>query len=165
MSVQFQTMTFWLLITLFLVISPPDEPGVDWMPFADALAVGAMEGKPVMVYVHAPWCGPCHKLDKEVFADSTIQHYLESTFITTKLNFDTRDDRIEVGDKVLSSQDWVFQLGAETVPTMVFLDTDGRIITRLGTYLPAQEFQLVLQFVATQAYEVESFKAFRQRHG
>lgn len=75
------------------------------------------------------WCGPCKRMDKEVFVDSGISKLLNSDFISLKIN-------AEEGEGISLAKKY----NVTTYPTYLFLNSKGVLIYRSIGYMPAHEF-------------------------
>ena len=110
-------------------------PGVAWFEgsFAEALAEARARHLPLMVDVYATWCGPCHALDREVFARGDVaaeaRHYLP-----VKLDGESED-----GEEVRTRYNVV------GFPTVLFLTPEGEEIDRLFGFVPPEEFVRAMQ--------------------
>lgn len=72
-------------------------------------------GKPTVIDFYATWCGPC-KLIAPIFKQLKDKYGSEINFIS----IDTDEN-----------EDIAFQFGIESIPTFVFLDKDGKEISRI----------------------------------
>ena len=127
----------------------------DWLSFSEAIAAAEQSGKPILIYVYAPWCSACKKMEADVYTLADLQAYLGDRFEIGRLNLATTDDRIDFRGYTLSS--------AEMSPTAVFLESNGDFITRLSGYQDGTEFQHVLRFIATGAYREQSYLEYMGR--
>src|SRR5690349_8999327 len=48
-----------------------------------------MENKHIFVDAYATWCGPCKKMDKEVYSDEKVGIFFNDHFISVRLQFDS----------------------------------------------------------------------------
>lgn len=151
------------LLTLFLLTgslysSEVDAQELTWHSFEEALSLAETADRPVLVDVGAPWCGWCHKMKQEVYP--SLASDLQDRFVTTRLN---RDDHQKVhrykGEK-LTSLRLAQKLNAQTVPTIVFLTSDGDYLLHLSGFIKATELKPVLRYIATEAYRDKTFQAF-----
>ena len=66
-----------LLMALIAAPAPAAAPAAAgfWtdLPADQAMASARREGTPVMIDLYATWCGPCQKLDKDVFPDPEVR--------------------------------------------------------------------------------------------
>lgn len=60
-----------------------------WHDFQQAKAEAQRIGRPMLVHFHASWCGPCEKMEKEIFSDREVQEFLASNFIPVKVDCST----------------------------------------------------------------------------
>jgi thiol:disulfide interchange protein DsbD len=90
--------------------------------------------KPVIIDFYADWCAPCRELDEVTFHDPEIVKQARRDFIMIKVDLTRKGNPIH--EKLLE------QYGVKGVPTVVFLDRQGkeRRDLRLVDYLPAGQF-------------------------
>lgn len=112
-----------------------EEP-LDWLRnLQDAEARAAVERAPVMVDFYADWCGWCKVLDRRTYTDPRVQQLAERV-IPVKVNTDL--------NPALSRM-----YNVNGLPTVLFLDANGRELTRITGYKDAPAFAAVLQNVLT----------------
>jgi thiol:disulfide interchange protein len=58
---------------------------VRWVPASQAARAAAMTRKPIFYEFSAEWCGPCHRLEDEVFRDSKLAALINEKFIPVKV--------------------------------------------------------------------------------
>ncbi|MGD8491786.1 MAG: DUF255 domain-containing protein, partial [Anaerolineae bacterium] len=88
---------------------------------------------PVMLYITAPWCEPCHLMEETTLADRDIVTTINDDFIPIMVDADKRPDV----DSRYNNGGW---------PTTAFLDPDGNVLESLN-FLTAEEMMPVLQRV------------------
>jgi len=84
-----------------------------------ALDKARNEGKLVFVDIYTDWCAPCKMMDKDVFTHKEIGEYLNENFVSLKINAEQGN-----GPNIAS----LYQV--HSYPTLLFLDVDGRVLTR-----------------------------------
>ena len=93
------------------------ESGSYWRSdFKTALQEAEEKKLPLLVHFYADWCGPCQKMEREVFSTSSVKEILDRKFVAVKVNSDHH-------------QDLVKRFGVETLPSDVIVDSlNGRVI-------------------------------------
>jgi thiol:disulfide interchange protein DsbD len=98
---------------------------ITWLSnLPDALKLSAKTGRPVMADFYADWCGWCKKLDKETYADPDVVKK-SKFFVCVKLNADV-------------SRDESARYKVRGLPTIVFLDSDGKLLDQVIGYTDAK---------------------------
>ncbi len=155
-----------VLMLLLAMLTPAPTPAQElmWHPFEQALAQADSSERPVLVDVWAPWCGWCHKMKREVYPNDGVRRCLAGDFVLTRLNRDDADATHRYRGQQMSSVQLAQMFRAESVPTVVLLNADGEYLLHLPGFIEAPELQWVLGYVASGAYERQSFAAYRSEH-
>ena len=110
-------------------------PGMALQPYSEPLLAEARRlNKPVIIDFYADWCAPCRELDEVTFRDPEIVKQAKRDFIMIKIDLTQKGNPVH--ERLLD------QYGVKGVPTVVFLDHQGkeRRDLRLVDYLPADQF-------------------------
>ena len=138
-------------------VVPADAP--DWLSMADGIAAAQAEGRLLLVYGYAPWCGYCVRFDREVFTDDAVQAYLAEHFAPVRLNLDS-EAVVPFFDASVTEAELGRAMGISGTPTSVFVAADGEMITKMPGYTDPETFGLVLRYVREEAYETATFEDF-----
>ena len=93
---------------------------VKWRNSIDTAKVeAAQSGRLVLVHFWTPSCGPCRKLDKDVFSQPQIAEMLEANFVPVKINADL--------SPALASY-----FNITRVPTDIVLTSQGNVLAPLS---------------------------------
>lgn len=132
-------------LIIFLILTG-NRVSPEWSSFPEALRLAQEEEKPVIVYVHAPWCGPCLRLERETFADQDVQQRLHR-MARANLRIDAHDRIQRYAGYRLSEAEWAMRLGVETTPALVFLTSDGAVLGVHAGFIAPEELIAVLDEV------------------
>lgn len=139
----------------FLLLTVPAP--VEWLSLPEAISIAAEEDRPILVYAKAPWCGPCKKMEREVFPNISP---LLNRFVLAKLDFDDHELQVSVAGKQLSPFEWARHLGIDVTPGFALMKPDGKIITQFTGFRDQREMSLALAFVVTGAYRHGTFESY-----
>jgi thioredoxin-related protein len=115
-------------------------PGLSWQQVKEK---ATREKKYILLDCYATWCGPCKRMDREVFTDTAVGSFINEHFIPIKVQMDkTFADNPNV-------QSWYQQVdqlrqdySVNAFPTYLFFSPDGRAVHKsLGFQDPASFLQ------------------------
>ncbi len=139
--------------------SVPAE-GLDWPAFEEAVIQAEAQDKKLIVDVYAVWCPWCRRLQREVYADDAVQAYIKEHFVLTRLDAENTEDSLRFRNYTLTPSEMAAGLGASGFPTTVFLDEEGKYITRLPGFITAPDFLDVLNYVGSEAFVEHTFEEY-----
>ena len=135
-------------------VIPEDAP--NWLPMEDAVAAARADSSLLLVHLYAKWCGWCVRLDRDVYSDDGVQEYLDEHFAVTRVDIESAEEVAFFGRQVpMREIASAFQVTG--TPSTVFFDADGRYLTKLPGFAPAEDFYLVLRYVNERGYETMPF--------
>ena len=111
-------------------------PGVEWVKtdLPGALRLARQTKKTVLVDLYGPWCTPCKRMEREVFARPEVADLLRRHFIPIKVDGETA-----AGGLLKRKYNVV------GYPTILLLGADGRERERVFGYKKAGAFLLALR--------------------
>lgn len=152
---QIRIFLFALLCTfLTLPVMAQEGKGIQFFKgtFAQALAKAKSEGKPLFVDFYAVWCGPCKKMEKQIFTQPEVGEYFNKHFVAVQLDAE-KPENVDVAKTYK----------VEAFPTLGIFDGEGKALSINVGYMNAQE---LLAMAKTAVGEVKGFeqlyKEYRQ---
>ena len=155
------------LLSLLLLLPAPAHAaaGPSWRAWDPGFQEAARLKRPVLVDVYTNWCGWCKRMDREVYSRPDVRDYVARRFVAVKLDAESAASVRHEG-RTMTSRSLAVRLGVRGYPNTIFLDAKGRRIGGVPGYLPADQFLLLLRFVADgHAERGESFEAFTRAAG
>ena len=152
---QIRIFLFALLCTVLALPAMAQEgKGIQFFKgtFAQALAKAKAEGKPLFVDFYAVWCGPCKKMEKQIFTQPEVGEYFNKHFVAVQLD-------AEKPENVDAAKTYK----VEAFPTLGIFDGEGKALSINVGYMNAQE---LMAMAKTAVGEVKGFeqlyKEYRQ---
>lgn len=140
-------------------VVPEDAP--DWLPMAAAVADAQENGKLLLVYTYASWCGYCARFDQNVFTDDSVQTYLAEHFAPVRVDLES-EERVAFFDADVTMAELGAAMQITGTPTSVFVERDGSLITKLPGYTDPATYLLALRYVREEAYKTTPWDAYRE---
>ncbi len=109
----------------FLSVYSFAQEGIKFLDaeFGEVLALAELEGKLVFVDAYTDWCGPCKKMDKEVFSKKEVGDFYNTNFLSVKINME-KGEGIALAEKYL-----IF-----AYPSLLFVNYDGTVAHRYAGF-------------------------------
>ncbi|WP_103026713.1 thioredoxin family protein [Salinibacter altiplanensis] len=133
----------------------------EWQGFEEALTVADSTGRFVMVAVHAPWCGWCHKMESDVYSSAGVRRCVSESFVATRLNRDDTDTRYRYRGRRRTPRALAAAFQADGVPATVLLSPEGEYLLHLSGFVEAEALRVLLAYMSTHAHRDQSYDAFR----
>ena len=97
------------------------QDAIHWEPNLEtAQRVAAQTNRLILIHCWAPWCGPCMKLEHEVFSQAETGRALEANFVMVKLNFDDAPGTVR-------------HYGVTSLPSDVIVTPAGQVVSRVNS--------------------------------
>jgi len=99
------------------------------------------ENKYIFVDCFATWCGPCKKMDKEVYPVDSIGKLFSDNFLSVKVQMDsTAKDNEDVKAWYADARQLQDEYKIAAFPTFLFLSPDGKLVHRSMGYIDPRGF-------------------------
>lgn len=128
--------TLFLLLLWLPAISPAQEIRLDRIDFQSnpewkkVLAEARRSDKIIFLDAYTTWCGPCKKMEREVFTQMQVANFFNQKFINVKYDMEKGE-----GPRLKS------KYGIGVFPTYLFITPKGKVIHRIvGAYLKEGDF-------------------------
>ncbi len=96
--------------------------------FAKAQAQAKKQNKPIFIDFYTSWCGPCKKMDRDVFSDRRVSKYYNENYVSLKINAEQGDGRA-LADKYK----------VKGFPTLCVIDPSGKMISQVVGYQASED--------------------------
>jgi thioredoxin-related protein len=136
----------------------------EWKTLGEGLALAKTENKKLMVDIYTDWCGWCKKLDAEVYSNDDVRDYLQKNFVSVKLNAESNRKYLFNGTE--RSETEIAQIfGVTGYPSILFMLPEGKGITLLPGYVPAETFINVLKYINEDQYKSLKWSEYLEKIG
>ena len=118
--------------------------------------------KPLAVLFETTDCAPCDELHREAFRRDAVKAQL-SRFDIVRFGLAAQTPVTTPDGRATTARAWTRDLGVQYTPSVVFFDSRGAEVFRIGAYLRPFHFASSFAYVADAAYEREpSFQRYLQ---
>ncbi|NRF65471.1 thioredoxin fold domain-containing protein [Aquincola sp. S2] len=117
------------------------------LDFKDEIPEAAREGKRVLVYFGQDGCPYCKALMKASFGPGAITDKTRKHFVAIAINIWGDADVTWIDGTKTTEKALARMLKVQFTPTLLFFETDGKLVLRLNGYLPPERFTHVLDYV------------------
>jgi thioredoxin-related protein len=132
---------------------------IEWQEFSKALELAKQQNKMVVVDFYTDWCGWCKRMDKDTYGHADVVKYAKAKLIMSKVDAESQD-KTRFKDRELTYQQLALGMGVRGYPTTAFFDSNGDLITSISSYLTAEQFMPILEYLSEGHYKTMKFEAF-----
>lgn len=136
----------------FAVVSG-EQAVVSWHNFNEGSKLAIDRKKPVLMFFYADWCGWCRKMESEVFADPEVSRKLRDNYVSVRINTEQpATPTVQYKNRTYSHQEFLSMLGVQGLPTVVFMNREGGLVTKVPGYIKKQVFLPLLDYIQDECY-------------
>ncbi len=140
-------------------VAAASEAGLTWMNYAAGIEKAGAEDKYVLVDFWTSWCHWCKVMDKDTYGDEAVQALLKESFVIVKV--DAESEATQGAVDAPSGVELAREFQVSSYPTTWFTDATGKKIAPLPGFSPPEPLLIVLDFIASGAYENQNFQEFQ----
>jgi len=120
-----------IFITAFLFSISGFSQGIEFEhgSWKEVLEKAQQPHRPIFVDVYTSWCGPCKKMSKDVFSLAEVGKVYNTNFICYQIDAE-KGEGVEIAKKY----------EVVSYPTYLFIEADGTLFSRSGSYMSADKF-------------------------
>lgn len=146
------------------LVENTDGGEVEWKEFNRGIEIAKKEKKYVIIDFYTDWCGWCKKMDNLTYADREVQRLLSAHFVSIKLNAEDELNSLVFENKTYTYAEFTQYLGINGFPTTVFLDPDGKAITKVPGFIQKEKMTKILNYFSSESYKKQTFDEFIVRN-
>lgn len=137
------------------------EKDISWKTL---LEKAKKENKYIFIDAYTTWCGPCRKMDQEVYINDSLGQKINDRFIAIKVQMDqTSNDNSFVKSWYADAQELTKRYAIDAFPTFLFLTSNGELAYRNVGYKNVVQFSSIIDDVVnpklSYVTKIEAFKS------
>ncbi len=121
---------------------------IQWRSYDDGKSLAQSESKKIFLSFYADWCTYCLTMDKKTFTDAAIVSFLNSNFVSIKVDVDRQKSVAR-------------KYNIQPLPDTWFLTESGEVIGNRPGYLTPQDLLPLLRYIQTESFQEMSFQQFK----
>lgn len=125
---------------------------VKWYDFNAGYSAIKNSKKPAVIDFYADWCIWCKTMDKETFGNPMVAKKMGNDYIAIRINVENNETLL-FDNKKFSTQEFAAYCGVDGLPTLVFMDKEGQLVTRIPGYIKSDVFLSLLDYMKDECYK------------
>ena len=147
------------ILLLIISVSPAvaddqekeDLRSISWVGYNEGMSQARDFDKPVFIHFTAHWCSWCRKMKNETYTDPKVIRFMDENFVAVMADTEKLPTLAR-------------KYGVESLPTLWFLDSQGKGLTSIEGYVGSEKLLRVLEYISTKAYEETDYKTWVRKH-
>ena len=162
---QRKTFLFLLIPAIFVLyaFSFSSSADITWYELKEAQQLAKLNGKKVLVYTEASWCGYCKKMDAEVFPVQAVQDSMKKYYYPVRVDIES-DKKMVFNGETMTQTQFARKHRVRGTPTTFFVDSKGKILGAQPGFIPPKIFENLLSFVGSGAFGKIEFEEYVEKH-
>lgn len=136
------------------------ESKIDWVSFDKGMELAESEKKLLVVDFYTDWCHWCKVMDKKTYGNDEVIDFVKDNIVMAKINPETAEGKFEFREARYSGRELSMMFGVTGFPTTVFISAKGELLSSVPGFIPAEEFVMILRYLAGNWYEKMKFDEF-----
>ncbi len=128
-----------------------DETEIKWLSLEEAQAQAGEDGKPLLVFVEAEWCGTCKQMMNTVFPDTDISKLVAENYHPVVIDLDSKK-KVLFNGKQKTERNFSRTMQVQQTPTMIFIDSSGEVMGRQPGFMDRSELKKLLHYVLSDQF-------------
>jgi thioredoxin-related protein len=161
----FQKLTGLILMIMAMTLMgtghSDEKDSFEWMKLEEAQEAAETDGKNIMVFVEAEWCGFCRQMENNVFPQAEIQKIIDEKYHPVTIDLDSRELVRFNGDE-MTEREFARTMNVSVTPTFLFINPEGEVLAHQVGYNPADRFEALLLFIYSDQFGEISFEEYIQ---
>jgi thioredoxin-related protein len=121
-----------------------EDSGIKWVENLDWEQIkekAKKENKYIFVDCYTTWCGPCKKMDKDVFSKKDVGAFFNDKFVTVRIQMDaTEKDPEPVKTRYKDAARLEKEYFVFAYPTQLFFNQKGELVEKITGYQEKDKF-------------------------
>lgn len=138
-----------------------EEPSLQWIDLEQAQKKASVDGKTIMVFIEAEWCGFCKQMKREVFPKEVIHRLVRKYYHAVAIDLESRQNILFNG-KQMTEREFARMMQVSGTPTILFINSVGEVLAHNVGYSPEREFELLLNFIRSDEFGEISFEDYSE---
>ncbi|MDZ7715150.1 MAG: thioredoxin fold domain-containing protein [Balneolaceae bacterium] len=164
MSRKFHLFLLLPVLAVIYAFSSFSSADITWYELKEAQQLAKQNGKKVLIYAEASWCGYCKKMEAEVFPVQAVQDSMEKYYYPVRVDIESDKKMLFNGETMTGSQ-FARKHRVSGTPTTFFVSRDGKILGAQPGFIPPKVFKNLLSFVGSGAFGRIGFEEYVEMHG
>ena len=132
---------------------------IPWVGVEQALDAGVLSTRRILIYVHAPWCPYCRRMNTELLNDPDVQSAIKAYFSPVRINTESQDS-VRYFEYGMTEREFAGALRNESLPTLYFMSPEGEVFAHQPGLLPREDLLKLLHYVGSGAFEEIPFESY-----
>lgn len=128
-----------------------------FLDFEEDIEEATENNKRLVLYFWQPGCPYCNQLWEENFSSEDVVKTFRDNFDIIAMNMWGDREVISVAGKNFTEKSFAAALNIKYTPTLLFFNENKKVVHRLNGYIPVEEFQQSMRYVADKMEKSQTF--------